>query len=181
MNELVETLNFFLALGGVVLFLGALLLFFDRATNRIFLPFVRRWGMWLVFVLSIAGVALTLLYSDVFGFVPCGLCWLQRVFLYPHLFLSGTALFLKEQVIARYGMVLAFPGLLLGVYQHLLQMGVFETLLCPATGAGASCRERILFEFGFMTFPLLSAVLFFFLIALYCYLHTAHKHKEEVA
>jgi disulfide bond formation protein DsbB len=85
-------------------------------------------------------------------------------------FLLGAALYNKDKTIARYGIVLSVPGLIVGLYQHYLQMGGSELLACPTAGPGADCAKRILFEFGFMTFPLMSAALFAFLIILYLYI-----------
>ena len=111
---------------------------------------------------------MTLVYSEAFGFVPCGLCWLQRVFLYPQVFILGMALFYKEKIAARYGLMLSVPGLIISLYQHYLQMGGNEFLPCPASGG--DCAKRIMFEFDFVTFPLVSAFLFLFLIVLYIYI-----------
>ena len=111
---------------------------------------------------------MTLVYSEGFGFVPCGLCWLERVFLYPQVFILGMALFYKEKVAARYGLLLSVPGLIISLYHHYLQMGGNKFIACPTSGG--DCAKRIMFEFGFVTFPLLSAFLFLFLIVLYIYI-----------
>ena len=39
--------------------------------------------MWLAFLLTLGATAMTLYYSEVLGFAPCGWCWVQRVFLWP--------------------------------------------------------------------------------------------------
>ncbi|MFT5037437.1 MAG: disulfide bond formation protein DsbB [Candidatus Azotimanducaceae bacterium] len=171
MSPLIETLNFVLSLGGIVLFLCALFLLFDLRKEQLLKVLVQRFGLLLAFSLALSGSLLTLLYSEIFGFIPCGLCWLQRVFLYPQIFLTGTALWVKDKSIALYGIVLSVPGLLVALYQHYLQMGGPNVLGCPAAGEGVNCAERIMFEFGFMTFPLLSAIMFMFLISLFYYIH----------
>lgn len=170
MTETVETLNFLLAAGGVVLLaLSAALLvdifFYGR---KCFSEIAKKHGMYIAALLTILGSVMTLIYSDVFGFVPCGLCWLQRVFLYPQAFITTTALIIKDKTAALYGIVLSVPGLLVSLYQHYLQMGGAEIVGCPVSDG--DCAKRIVFEFGFMTFPLMSAALFLFLILLYTYL-----------
>ena len=169
MQETVETLNFLLALGGIVLAMTIAFLIFDLYTKRELVPLVEKFGLWIAFLVTLGSGAMTLLYSEVFGFVPCGLCWLGRIFMYPQIFLTATALYLRDKAIAMYGMVLSVPGLLISLYHHYLQMGGTELIDCPASGK-ANCAERILFEFGFMTFPLLSAILFLFLFCLYFYI-----------
>lgn len=168
MTETVQTLNLLLALGGIGIFLLALGLSIDLYAKRVLADMIEAWGMVLGFIFTLSSSAMTLLYSEVFGFVPCGLCWMQRVFLYPQVFLLATAIFYKEKVAARYGLVLSFPGLIVALYQHYLQMGGNQFVGCPASGA--DCTKRFMFEFNFMTFPLLSAILFLFLIILYLYI-----------
>lgn len=168
MTETVETLNGLLATGGIALFLAGTVLVVDLYTSRTFQKLIEVWGLLVAYFVTLSGLLMTVLYSEVFGFVPCGLCWLGRVFLYPQVFLLAVALFYKDKTVARYGITLSIPGLLVGLYQHYLQMGGSEFITCPSSGG--DCGKRILFEYGFVTFPLMSVMLFAFLIALYIYI-----------
>ncbi len=171
MTETIATLNFLLALGGVGLGFGVVVLCFDlRSKNFTLQKLVSVYGLLAAFLLTTVSSIMTLIYSEVFDFVPCGLCWLQRIFLYPQVLMLALAIYTKDKTVAKYGIVLSIPGLVVSLYQHYLQMGGAEFIACPTTGAGADCAERILFEFGFMTYPLMSAFLFAFLIALYAYI-----------
>ncbi|MEX0651843.1 MAG: disulfide bond formation protein B [Candidatus Paceibacterota bacterium] len=168
MTETVTQLNFLLALSTIFMQLGVVVLtylfFFER--DSAFLKLIGKYGIPVAFLLSLGGLLLSLLYSEVFGFVPCGLCWLQRVFLYPQVILFGIALFKKETYIADYVIGLSLVGSVVALYQHYLQMGGTELLGCPVVGAGADCAKRILFEFGYITFPLMSFSVFILTIAL---------------
>jgi disulfide bond formation protein DsbB len=171
MQELIPILNFILALGGVVTLFAAGVLFFDLYTKNYSLSgYVLKYGTAAALILTLISTILTLIYSEVFGFIPCGLCWLQRVFLYPQVIMLAIALKLRDSAVYVYGIALSVFGLIISLYQHYLQMGGSEIIGCPTSGAGADCAERILFEFGFMTFPLMSGCLFIFLIVLYTYL-----------
>ncbi|MFA7310026.1 MAG: disulfide bond formation protein B [Candidatus Paceibacterota bacterium] len=132
---------------------------------------LEKWGMWLAFLLTLGSAAMTLFYSEILGFAPCGLCWLQRVFLYPQVFLFAVALWKQDRRVADYSIVLSTVGVIVALYQHYLQMGGTDVIPCPATGVTgggitADCAQRFFFEFGYITFPLMSAVLFAFLIVL---------------
>jgi len=168
MTETVQALNYVLALGGIFVLLGSSIMLVDLYTSGVFKKMISVWGMTFGFLFTLVSSLMTLLYSEVFGFVPCGLCWLQRVFLYPQVFILGMAIFYKEKIAARYGLLLSIPGLVVALYQHYLQMGGNEFVACPTSGG--DCAKRIMFEFGFVTFPLLSAFLFLFLIVLYIYI-----------
>lgn len=169
MSEIIALSNLILAIGCVVLFLGSAILIFDYKVKHDLKAIIARWGLLFAFLLTAGSTIMTLIYSEVFGFTPCGLCWLQRIFLYPQAFILGTAVFAKDKTAALYGIVLSIPGLIIALYQHYLQMGGSEFVTCPTT-YGGDCAERTLFEFGFVTFPLMSASLFLFLIVLYFYI-----------
>jgi len=181
MTETIETLNFVLALGGIATFFAGAVLLFDYFSQQSLRVLVTRYTALIATIVTGAAVALTLVYSEVFGFVPCGLCWFGRIFMYPQFLIAGTALIAKKTGFALYGLVLAVPGLLISLYHHYIQMGGSEVVGCPASGG--DCAKRILFEFDFITFPLIGASLFFFLTVLYFYnLKVAgipfFKHKE---
>lgn len=167
MYETVETLNYLIALGGIALLFGVAILVFDCCTSRTLAPLVRKHTLWAACFLTATTSVMTLVYSEVFDFVPCGLCWLQRVFLYPQVLILATALYLNDVRAVVYGVVLSVPLVIVGLYQHYLQMGGAEVVACPTSGG--NCAERTLFEFGFMTFPLISAIVGVFLITLYVY------------
>jgi len=127
--------------------------------------FVRRWGLWAGLLLTIFATAITLFYSEVLGLTPCGWCWIQRVFLYPQIVLFALALWKKDRSIADYSIGLSIFGAAAALYQHYLQMGGTSVIPCPATSQQAvDCAVRFVFEFNYITFPLMSFTLFAFLI-----------------
>lgn len=167
----VETLNYLLALATLamqVVGAGFLALYFlqKKFTDlQDIAGLLSRWGLWLAFLLTLGATAMTLYYSEVLGFAPCGWCWVQRVFLWPQVVLFLIALRKNEKSIADYSIGFSILGGIAALYQHYLQMGGGALIPCPASGVG-DCAQRILFEFGYITFPLMSATLFAFLIVL---------------
>ena len=168
MLEIVPTLNFYVALAGIfgqLVTVGLILAFFLRSRSEVarsIVQFTGERGLLLAFLASLGASILTLFYSETIGFTPCPLCWWQRVFLYPQVVLLGMALWKKDSYVAEYSIALSVFGFFVAMYQHLLQVLPDSGLPCPATGA--SCSIRILFEFGYVTYPLLAATLFAFLI-----------------
>ena len=126
--------------------------------------FLHRWGLWIGFLLALGASALTLYYSEVLGFAPCFWCWIQRAFLYPQIILFGLAIWKRDVRIADYSIALSVVGGLSALYHHLLQVMPAGTLPCPATGP--SCAQITLFEFGYITYPLMAFSLFAFIIVL---------------
>lgn len=168
MLELLQQLNLILASAGLLLLAVIAIIGLDFYSGKALKRLVKAWGMLVALLTASGSVVMTLIYSEGFGIVPCGLCWFQRVFLYPQVFLLSMSLFYKEKIAARYGLLLSIPGLVVALYQHYLQMGGSQFVACPTSGA--DCSKRFLFEYGFVTFPLLSAILFLFLIVLYIYI-----------
>ena len=167
----VETLNYLLALGTILLQVGTvglLAAYFLRRSLPLAGALVEKyaqWGIWKAFAISLLGSALTLFYSEVIGYPPCPLCWWQRIFLYPQVALFTIALYTKDRTVALYSIALSILGAGVALYQHLLQVLPSGSLPCPAQGE-VSCAQRYIFEFGYITFPMMSLSLFVFLIVI---------------
>lgn len=160
----IETLNFILACGTLALQLAVVAAFIDLAFfrgSRILLP-LAPYALRLAFVLALGAAAFTLVYSGIYQVTPCPLCWWQRIFLYPQLVLFGLALWRPDHKVADYGIALSILGAGVSLYHHALQ--IFPgSLPCPAE---ALCAQRHIFEFGFITFPLMAFTIFAALIVL---------------
>jgi disulfide bond formation protein DsbB len=174
----VPLLNFILALGAVGLQVATIVLIVvfllqKKVTDlRDIGDAVALWGLWLGTAGALGGIALTLFYSEVLGFAPCGLCWFQRVFLYPQLVIFVIAVWKKDRLAALYSIALSVLGAIVALYNHYLQMGGTSVIPCPASGGIASdCAQRFLFEFGYLTFPLMSFSLFAFLIVVMVFVY----------
>lgn len=180
----IHTINFWYSIAGLALLMVTVALVFDYFFNnqKLYLRFVAPYIWVIIILVSAGGVSTTLLYSEVFGFVPCSLCWLQRVALYPQVFLVLLAFKLKDtNHFPLYGIVLSIFGFLVAVYHYIYQslpQEVYESGVLPCLADGsADCSDKVMEVFGFVTFPFLSAILFLFLIVLYLHLFRASKQQ----
>lgn len=148
-----------------IFLLAAYIMPHPSALCRYASTFIQKWGLELAFGLSFVGAVLTLFYSEVLGYIPCGLCWMGRVFLYPQVILFAVALWTRDRSIALYSIALSAIGFVIASYTHYLQMGGSALIPCPASGAG-DCAKRYVFEFGFVTMPMMGVALFALLIML---------------
>ncbi len=170
MTPFVEQLNYLLGLGALFLQVSAAILalsiVFRHSVTvaRTIVEFIGYWGLWISLALSLFASALSLYYSEVVGMLPCSLCWLQRVFLYPQIIMLALAIRMKDRAIVAYSLALSAIGGAIALYHHILQMGGAGSLPCPASGT-VSCAQRLIFEWGYITFPLMSFSVFLFLIA----------------
>lgn len=165
----VEAINYWLALATVgtqLAVLALLAVFFLRKRFpdlEDIAALASGWGLWIGLALTLGGLVLSLFYSEVLGFAPCSWCWVMRIFMYSQVVLFAVALWKQDRGIADYSIALSVFGVAVGLYQHYLQMGGGSVLPCPAGGAG-DCARRFLFEFDYITFPLMGTSLFALLI-----------------
>lgn len=163
--EIYLTLNKILAIASLV-GIGVLIkLIVVTATHKYWTRFaLYRWFLqkriWLIvaFVLALFAIAGTLIYSEALHFPPCRLCWFQRIFMYPILILLGHGMVRRETVMVPYVRILALGGSLVALYHYAVQMLPGVAASCGAESV--SCAERLVFEFGFVTMPFMSLVIF---------------------
>jgi disulfide bond formation protein DsbB len=166
-----ETVNLYLALATLatqVITLGLLAAFLLRkriAACAEILASVRSWGLWAALLLALGASAMTLIHTAVYNLPPCSLCWWQRIFLYPQVVLFALALMVRDKTVALYSIVLSAIGLGFALYHHVLQMAPAGTIPCPAD-VSISCSQILLLEFGYITYPMMGATIFAFLIVL---------------
>jgi disulfide bond formation protein DsbB len=172
--ELLATVNTLVGIATLkaeILALILLVLYFkdDKRVNAL----IARFGLLAGFLIALGGTALSLVYSEYFGILPCTLCWFQRIPLYSALVVSMVALYVRDTRAYRYLIPLSGFGALVALYQHALQMWGAGILPCPATGG--DCAKRFLFEFGHVTFPWAAFVSFALIIILMLYVRRAGR------
>jgi len=93
-------------------------------------------------------------------FVPCSLCWYQRVFMYPLVFIFLISLLYPDKNVFKYSFPLVVVGMLIAIYHNLLIIGIIPQTLSPCI-SDIPCNVDYLNYFGFITIPLLSFIAFF--------------------
>lgn len=123
-------------------------------------------SMLIVASLSTAG---SLFFSEIAEFIPCKLCWFQRVFMYPLPLLLIFAFPRPDRSLLRGVLALSFVGILFSTWhlkeqwQAILNPEVFDPLK-PCDLTGVSCAATEIQEFGFVTIPLMAWTAFALLI-----------------
>lgn len=118
----------------------------------------------LTFVVALTAGAGSLFYSEIAGYAPCKLCWLQRIFMYPQIFLLGVALWKKDRAVADYSLLLSVIGGTIAAYHYLLQIGIAPPIPCSAVGVSVSCSQRFVMLFGYITIPMMALTAFALLL-----------------
>jgi disulfide bond formation protein DsbB len=125
-------------------------------------------GWTLVFaVWVIAAVAMlgALFFGEIVKVPTCSLCWYQRIFMFPLVFILPIGLFPYDPKIVRYALPLAAIGWLIASWHVLLVEGVSPADVAPCA-QGVPCSETYVRWLGFVTIPLMAWIAFSLIIAL---------------
>lgn len=123
-----------------------------------------------------AATAGSLYFSEIAGFLPCLLCWYQRIALYPLVIVLGVGILRKERKLYQYVLPFTIIGGLIALYHVLLYYGVFAESE-QTCRAGVSCTTEYIKYFGFVTIPLLSFLAFSLITT--CMIVLYRKERSE--
>lgn len=179
--ESVHYLNIFLGIGVIalqalsVLALGLLL--FSREKGNFYLDLLKDNFLLIGFGISVFSSLFPLVYSEIIGFAPCALCWWQRVFMFPAMFLFTVALWTNDRKVIRYAAPILSAGILVSFYHNFFYY-FGESSALPCDASGISCYQRLVSEFGgYISIPMMSLTAYFALLSL---LVVAYFYKKEI-
>jgi disulfide bond formation protein DsbB len=107
------------------------------------------------FIISLIATLGSLFFSEVMNFIPCSLCWYQRIFMYSLIFLFLINLLFPDDKIFKYSFPLVIIGWIISIYHNLLMFGIIPEKLSPCV-QGVPCSTMYINWLGFITIPLLS-------------------------
>lgn len=114
-------------------------------------------------ITAIAATVGSLYFSEVKAFLPCNLCWYQRILMYPLVLLFMVASFKKDYTIYQYVLPLSITGSLFSLFHYLQQKTtLFETSVLKCS-KGVPCSGEYINLFGFITIPFLAFIAFSFI------------------
>lgn len=121
--------------------------------------------LWLAWAIAAVATAGSLFFSEYSDFVPCRLCWFQRIAMYPLAVVLLTAAIRRDN---RGGPLYALPlpilGALVSIYHIYIEINPeAETASCKVS---APCSVKWIDELGYVTLPVLALTAFAAIIAL---------------
>lgn len=113
----------------------------------------------LAWLASITAMAGSLFFSERMGFIPCTLCWYQRILMYPLVFFLGVAFYRNDKEIYKYILPMSLVGMGISSYHYALQKipSMHEFAACTS---GVPCSGQYINWFGFVTIPFLALIAF---------------------
>lgn len=122
-------------------------------------------GVPLAFIVAAAATLGSLYFSEVAEFVPCRLCWFQRIAMYPLAVVLLVGAIRRDAAVRWYAGPLAAIGAAIAGYHTLIEWKPeLDTGTCELSGP--SCTAVWFREFGFVSLALMSLVGFLTILAL---------------
>jgi disulfide bond formation protein DsbB len=121
--------------------------------------------LWFAWAFALVATLGSLFYSEVSQFIPCRLCWFQRIGMYP---LAAILLIAAIRRDIRGGALYALPpavfGAIVAIYHIYIEYHPeAETAGCKI---GAPCATKWIDELGYITIPVLALTAFLAVITL---------------
>lgn len=114
------------------------------------------YGAWVVAIAATLG---SLYYSEVRQFVPCTLCWYQRILMYPLVWLLGLAAWRRDARVVGYALPFAGLGAVVAAF-HVAEQKIPGFGGIGACNAGVPCSAAYVEYAGFVTIPVMAFTAF---------------------
>jgi disulfide bond formation protein DsbB len=144
------------ALFVVLLVIGALALVGVRGPLTQLRLWLEGYELWLAFLVAAIATGGSLFFSEIAHFVPCELCWYQRICMYPLSITTLLAALAADRRAARYLLPLPLVGAGVSVYHLLIENQVVSEAQTCRISAPGGCALKWINEFGYMTIPTLA-------------------------
>ena len=171
MSSTTETLSVFFALlsllcvAATVGVVGLALVRRSRPDSAVayFVDDLGRMSLWLAWLVATVTTLGSLYMSEIADFVPCELCWFQRICMYPLVLVLGVATWRRDRKVWVYVLPQAVVGAGIAIYHTQLQAFPEQTTFCTTE---TPCTTRYVWEFGFVSLPFMALSAFVFIIAM---------------
>lgn len=163
MNEFVSfvisTFGYFTLFGQILIVVLLILLFGknNKSSLHKHYLFFKQNALTFIFIVGSSATLGSLFLSEIASFVPCTLCWWQRIFMYPISIISLIALIRNDKNSVFYILPLALIGGAIAAYHYTMQL--FPNLL-ECSEEVAKCSTIQFAELGYITIPLMSLTSF---------------------
>ena len=115
--------------------------------------------LYIAWVVSLVAMFGSLYFSEIKGYIPCELCWYQRIFMYPLTLILGIGTFQNDSSVKKFVLPLALVGGSISLMHYLEQKIPSFGGIKPCV-SGVPCSAQYINWFGFITIPFLALVAF---------------------
>jgi disulfide bond formation protein DsbB len=117
--------------------------------------FLGEQALFLAWLIALTATLGSLYYSEVANFLPCKLCWYQRIAMYPMSIVLGIAAWRRDLSVRVYVLPLVAVGGAISIWHTLIER--FPDLAGSAScDPIAPCTVRWVWELGFISIPFMA-------------------------
>lgn len=142
---------------------------------------VRGWLLPVAWLQALIAMVGSLYFSEVMGYVPCNMCWYQRICMYPLVAVFTVGLLKRDGTARAYGLPLAVLGLAIAIFHNLVYYGVIAEGQIGICLASVPCTTRWFEWFGFLSIPQMSLIAFAVITACLAFMRPAPTLEEAEA
>lgn len=115
--------------------------------------------LYIAWVVSLVAMFGSLYFSEIKGYIPCELCWYQRILMYPLTLILGIGTFQNDISVKKFVLPLSIIGGSIS-FMHYLEQKIPGFGGIKPCVSGVPCSGQYINWFGFITIPFLSLVAF---------------------
>lgn len=125
---------------------------------------LRRAALWLAWLVALGTTLGSLYYSEIAHFIPCKLCWYQRIVIYPLVFILLVGAIRRDRKVAWYVAPQVVVGIGISIYHTYIQ--AFPESSSPFCTTTEPCTVRYVWEFGFVSLPFMALTAMVFILTM---------------
>jgi disulfide bond formation protein DsbB len=150
----------------------------DNQMNKM-TTFWQQYGAYLALAPALTALLGSLYYSEIAGFVPCTLCWYQRILMYPLTLIILVGIIKQDEYLPNYVLPFSILGMGVSTYHYLIEKGVLEQ--STACSVGVPCSVSWVNYFGFVTIALMALTAFVMITVIMAATKWAYNQADKIA
>lgn len=119
--------------------------------------------LFISWIVSFTATVGSLFFSEIMQYIPCELCWFQRIFMYPLVIILGISYAKKDYYVYKYTLPLSVIGSIISLYHYSIQKISFlgdHSISCGVV----PCTGEYINWLGFITIPFLAFTAFILIL-----------------
>ena len=136
------------------------------------------WFLYFAWLVSVVATLGSLYFSEIRGYIPCDLCWFQRIFMYPLVLILGIGTFQSDMSVKKFVLPLSILGGTISFFHYLEQKVPGFGGIRPCV-SGVPCSSEYINWFGFITIPFLALIAFTLISISMLVLYSKQSSKND--
>ncbi len=136
-------------------------------------------AIWSAAAVALVATSGSLYYSEVAHFIPCELCWYQRIAMYPLVIVLGVAAARRDRTVRFVAYPVASIGLAISSYHYLIQR--YPSLEAGSCSTQVPCNFAWIDVYGFVSIPYMAWAAFALIIVVLWSVGAASRMETAAA